>query len=167
MKVKSILVIIIILFMITFSSCGQSFNPPLQDVEPAEDNQPVAAEPAKSEQDTSEAKEEKPQAGGSEIKVSEADFEENVLNASGVILVDFWAEWCGPCLQLAPILEQVSIETGVTIAKVNVDENNNLASQYKISAIPAVFVFVDGEEKQQIIGTNPKQVYLDIIKKYE
>lgn len=105
--------------------------------------------------------------GANILTVTESSFSEDVLNSKGVVLVDFWASWCGPCLQLAPILEEVSAETGTIIAKVNVDENNNLASEYKISAIPAVFVFVDGVAKESIIGVQSKQTYLGIIDSYK
>jgi len=99
--------------------------------------------------------------------VTESTFEEIVLNSDGVMLVDFWAAWCGPCVKLSPILEEVSAETGIIVSKVNVDENPALADLYKISAIPAVYVFVDGKPAETIIGLQPKESYINAINKYK
>jgi thioredoxin 1 len=82
------------------------------------------------------------------------------------MLIDFWADWCGPCVALAPILEEVSAETGITIAKINVDENPDLASVFEIQGIPAVFIIVDGQPESKIIGINPKESYLKAIDSY-
>ena len=74
--------------------------------------------------------------------------------ASGVTLVDFWAEWCGPCQQMLPILEDFSAEMGekMTVAKVNVDENPNIAAEFRVMSIPTLIVFKDGEMVDQMVG---------------
>ncbi len=103
---------------------------------------------------------------GKEITVTADSFQEDVINSKGIMLVDFWADWCGPCVALAPILEEVSAETGITIAKINVDENPDLASVFEIQGIPAVFIIVDGQPESKIIGINPKESYLKAIDSY-
>jgi len=101
------------------------------------------------------------------VTVTEATFDAEVLQSKGIVLVDFWAAWCGPCRIVAPVLEEVSAETGVKIAKVNVDENPNLSNEYGINAIPAIYVFVDGEFKESVIGAAPKENFLTVISKYQ
>ena len=90
--------------------------------------------------------------------VTDASFEADVLKSDKTILVDFWAEWCGPCRAVAPVLDQIASEHegNIRIAKVNVDEQPNLAAQYRITSIPAMKVFKDGEEVREIIGAMPK-----------
>ncbi|KJL34149.1 thioredoxin [Microbacterium sp. NPDC089698] len=89
---------------------------------------------------------------------SQATWEQDVLQADGAILVDFWAEWCGPCRMVAPVLDQIQAENGdkITILKLNVDENPDLAMKYQITSIPAMKVFQGGEVKTTIIGAKPK-----------
>jgi thioredoxin 1 len=92
-------------------------------------------------------------------KVSDADFEAEVLKATSPVVVDFWAEWCGPCKQIAPALEEIAGSLGakVKIVKLNVDENPATASKYGIMSIPTLMVFKNGKEASRQVGAGPKQ----------
>lgn len=98
-------------------------------------------------------------------KVTDKDFKEKVLDADGVVVVDFWAAWCGPCIALGPILEQVGkdLEGKATVMKLNVDENNETAYKYQIRSIPNVKVFKDGEVVKDLVGLMPKEAYVQAV----
>jgi len=92
-------------------------------------------------------------------KVSDASFEADVLKAEGAVVVDFWAEWCGPCKMIAPALEEIAgaMHGKVKIVKLNVDENPATAAKYGIMSIPTLMLFKNGELASRQIGAAPKQ----------
>jgi len=100
------------------------------------------------------------------VAVNEANFDAEVVNTQTPVLVDFWAEWCGPCKMIAPILDEIANEKGaaVKVAKVNVDENQGLSSKFGIRAIPTLLFFKNGSVREQIVGMTSKR---DLIAKLE
>ena len=92
-------------------------------------------------------------------KVSDATFESEVLKATSPVVVDFWAEWCGPCRMIAPALEEIAGSLGekVKIVKLNVDENPQTAAKYNIQSIPTLMIFKNGDMSSRQIGAAPKQ----------
>ena len=99
--------------------------------------------------------------------ISQADFEEKVLKASTPVLVDFYAEWCGPCKMAAPILDELADEYAgkVAIFKLDTDENHDASAKYGVMSIPTVILFKDGKEVERKIGFGGKQGYVDLINK--
>jgi thioredoxin len=94
--------------------------------------------------------------------VTDATFAKDVLQADGPVIVDFWAEWCGPCRLVAPVLEEIARDYAdrVTVAKVNIDENPAIARDYRILSIPTMSVFNKGEMVKTVIGARPKAALL-------
>ena len=88
--------------------------------------------------------------------VTESTFEDEVLKSDEPVLVDFWAEWCGPCHAVSPVLEKISEEKNLKLVKVNIDENQQLAMRYGVQSIPNMILFENGEPKAQTIGAQPK-----------
>jgi len=94
------------------------------------------------------------------LNLTESTFQDEVLNSNGVVLVDFWAPWCGPCRMVGPVLEEIAREKSekVKVVKVNVDENSGLGSNYNIMSIPAMLIFKNGRLVDQFVGALPKPV---------
>ena len=99
----------------------------------------------------------------SSVKVTDESFEQDVLQADGPVLVDFWAEWCGPCKQIAPALEQIADEFAgkVTVAKLNIEESPTTPSRYGVRGIPTMMLFRGGQMASMKVGAMPKQKILD------
>ena len=90
------------------------------------------------------------------IKITEQNFEEEVLNADVPVLVDFWAVWCGPCQMQGPIVDELAEVSGVKFGKLNVDENMSLAQRYRVASIPTLLVFKDGRIAASAVGLQSK-----------
>lgn len=95
-------------------------------------------------------------------QISDSSFEADVVNSSGLVLVDFWAEWCGPCRALGPVLDDIAKEMGgkVTIAKMNVDTNPETPTKFGVRSIPTLVLFKDGKQVETKVGAIPKQALL-------
>jgi thioredoxin 1 len=102
-------------------------------------------------------------------ELNETTFVNEVLNSKIPVLVDFWAEWCGPCRILAPIIDELAKEYDqqkIKICKLNVDENPKIAAKYGIMAIPTVIIFKNGQPVEQITGVRNKKEYINLINQY-
>lgn len=101
------------------------------------------------------------------LKISQEDFKKEVLEDKGVVFVDFYADWCGPCKMTGPIIDELANEvTNVKFIKVNVDENPDLASQYSVFSIPTFLIFKEGKVVHQMVGAMGKEAFLEEIKKF-
>jgi len=99
----------------------------------------------------------------STVKITDESFDKDVLQSGVPVLVDFWAEWCGPCKQIAPALEQISDELGahVVVAKLNIEESPTTPSRYGVRGIPTMMLFKDGQMTSMKVGAMPKQKILE------
>lgn len=98
-----------------------------------------------------------------DIELTDQNFKEEVKDYKGFVLVDFWAPWCGPCQMMGPIIEELSDEFAgkIKIAKLNVDENQNVAGEYEILSIPTLKVFKNGEVVEELTGLQPKETLIE------
>ena len=105
---------------------------------------------------------------GSTKKVTDQSFQEDVLASDKPVLVDFWAEWCGPCKMVAPVLEEIATQHSdkLTVAKLNIDENPQIAQQFQILSIPTMSVFQGGKIVKTIVGAKPKSALLRDLSEY-
>ncbi len=99
------------------------------------------------------------------IHFTDDSFENEVLKYEGTVLVDFWAPWCGPCMSLGPVIEDIAneYEGKAKIGKVNVDEERAVAEKYMIMSIPSIMIFKNGELVDTLVGLRPKEDYLDVL----
>lgn len=100
------------------------------------------------------------------VKITDDTFKNEISN--GLVLVDFWAPWCGPCKMIAPVLEEINEEMGdqVKIAKLNVDDNQVTTAEFGVMSIPTLLLFKDGEVVEKVIGFQPKENLVDVISKH-
>ena len=106
--------------------------------------------------------------GKNTVVVTDNSFADDVLNSDKLVLVDFWAEWCGPCRMVAPVLDEIAADhpETITIAKLNIDENPETARDFQVMSIPTMILFKGGEPVKQIVGAKPKAALLADLQDY-
>jgi thioredoxin 1 len=102
------------------------------------------------------------------LTATDDKFDSDILNSEGVHLVDFWAEWCGPCRMLGPTVEEIAGEMvdKVKVHKLNVDDNPQTPSKYHVRGIPTLIIFKDGKDVEQLVGNQPKEVIVQALQKH-
>lgn len=100
-------------------------------------------------------------------ELTDANFEETIANGDKPVLVDFWAEWCGPCRRVAPIIEEIANEYAdkLIVGKVDVDANQQVTAKHGIQSIPTLMIFKDGEVKERLVGAHPKEKLVETIER--
>ena len=100
-----------------------------------------------------------------ELKINSENFEQEVLNSEKPVLVDFFADWCGPCKMMAPIVEELATELDgkVKVGKINIDENSDIAVEYNVMSIPTLIVFKNGKEEKRLVGVRDKEELLRLL----
>ena len=91
---------------------------------------------------------------------------ETTINSHKLVMVDFWSEGCKPCKMFSPILDEVAVETGIWLGKINVDENQQKSAEYNINAVPTTILFKDGKQVKTIVGAKPKHILIEEIKEW-
>ena len=99
------------------------------------------------------------------LKITSENFEQEVINADKMVVVDFYADWCGPCKMMAPIIEEIAkeLEGKAKVGKINIDDNQNLAVEYQVMSIPTIAIFKQGKVIQSFVGVTDKQEILDAV----
>jgi|TARA_B100001540_G_C15406863_1_gene461420 thioredoxin 1 len=102
------------------------------------------------------------------LELTSENFDEKVINSSVPVLIDFWAEWCGPCKQLMPTIDKIAqdYKGKVTVAKVNVDNERDIAAQYNVRGIPNLIIFNAGQPQEQLVGNVPEKQITDILNNF-
>jgi thioredoxin 1 len=100
--------------------------------------------------------------GANTVTVTDASFDEDVLQSDKLVLVDFWATWCGPCRMVAPVLQEIADEHAeeLTVAKLDIDQNPKVAREYRVMSVPTLILFKGGQPVKQIVGAKPKAALL-------
>lgn len=106
--------------------------------------------------------------GSNTVQITDADFESSVLKSDKPVLIDFWADWCGPCHMVAPVVEEIAVENSgkLIVGKVDVDSNPEITRRYGVLSIPSLLLFVDGVEKARIVGARGKSAILSEISQH-